>query len=63
MKRDRQALCRANAASGAFQFRRDLMTTEIPENVLTALKGIVEWSRSFDPDDDKLLAYRHTGDC
>jgi hypothetical protein len=32
------------------------MTTEIPEDVLTALKGIVQWTRTFDPDDDKLLA-------
>jgi len=33
------------------------MTTEIPENVLAALKAVVEWAHSFDPDDDHLVTY------
>jgi hypothetical protein len=28
----------------------------IPEDVLAALRGIVEWAHSYDPDDDRLLA-------
>jgi hypothetical protein len=30
-------------------------TPEIPEHVVTALKGVVEWAHSFSPDDDRLL--------
>jgi hypothetical protein len=29
---------------------------EIPEDVVAALQGIVEWAHSFDPDDDRVLS-------
>jgi len=32
-------------------------TMEVPENVLAAMKAVVEWAHSFDPDDDHLCTH------
>ena len=32
------------------------MTMEVPDDVLEAIKAVVAWSQTIDPDDDKLLA-------
>jgi hypothetical protein len=36
---------------------KDLCDQCIPDNILEAMKSIVEWAPSYDPDDDRLLAH------
>ena len=32
-------------------------TMKVPENVLAAMKAVVEWAHSFDPDDTRLCTH------
>ena len=34
-----------------------MTTMEVPDNVLEAMKAVVEWAHSYDPDDDRLVMH------